>query len=203
MSDASDSSGGLERLNEAAERARRELLQQLAMEADRLDRDLDTHSERISADLSLALDRRLREASERDRKLLSRQLESGATALRAEIDAILGEARSELDGLHRELARLGGEIRTAATRAEHGIIETARVAEATVSARAQSAAAEAIRDLTSTAAGLAERLEQRSRSADSRDRLDAVLNRIQAADRRLRDSDARTRRALGRLSVLD
>ena len=81
--------------------------------------------------------------------------------------------------------------------AEDRIAQTARIAEATVSTRAQSAAAEAIRDLTSTANDLSQRIERQASTLDARERLDEILARLRDADQRLRESDERTKRALG------
>ena len=75
--------------------------------------------------------------------------------------------------------------------------------EATVSTRAQSAAAEAIRDLTSTAKDLSQRIERQASTLEARDRLDEILVfRLRDADQRLRDSDERTKRALGDLRAV-
>ena len=86
--------------------------------------------------------------------------------------------------------------------AEDRVAQTARVAEATVSTRAQSAAAEAIRDLTSTAKDLSLRIERQAGTLEARDRLDEILIRLRDADRRLRESDERTKRALGDLRAV-
>ena len=112
------------------------------------------------------------------------------------------EARAELVSLRDELARIGGDIRAAAGVAEDRVAQTARIAEATVSTRAQSAAAEAIRDLTSTAKDLSLRIERQASTLEARDRLDEILIRLRDADQRLRESDERTKRALGDLRAV-
>ena len=112
------------------------------------------------------------------------------------------EARADLVALRDELERIGGDIRSVAGRAEDQVAQTARIAEATVSTRAQSAAAEAIRDLTSTANDISRRIEQQATTIEARERLEDVLVRLRAADQRLRDSDERTKRALRHLRAV-
>ena len=105
-----------------------------------------------------AAERRLAEAAR------AQEREFGAK-LRTDVSAMVLEARAELVSLRDELARIGGDIRAAAGVAEDRVAQTARIAEATVSTRAQSAAAEAIRDLTSTAKDLSLRIERQAEHA--------------------------------------
>ena len=113
------------------------------------------------------------------------------------------EARAELVALRDELARIGGDIRTAASAAEDRISQTARIAEATVSTRAQSAA--------SRGDPRPERERQRPLAADRAPgehpggRASAstrLLAQLRAADQRLRESDERTQGALGHLRAV-
>lgn len=160
----------------------------------------------LIADAEATISQRAESGAEESRRRLAEEFRSQERAagarLRAELGTIMLEARAELVALRQELARLGGDIRNAAGRAEDRVAQTSRIAEATVSTRAQSAAAEAIRDLTSTANDLSRRLEQQGRTLESREQLEDVLGRLRAADRRLRDSDARTRRALRHLQAV-
>lgn len=160
----------------------------------------------LIADAEATISQRAESGAEESRRRLAEEFRSQERAagarLRAELGTIMLEARAELVALRQELARLGADIRNAAGRAEDRVAQTSRIAEATVSTRAQSAAAEAIRDLTSTAKDLSRRLEQQGRTLESREQLEDVLGRLRAADRRLRDSDARTRRALRHLQAV-
>jgi len=143
------------------------------------------------------------EATERGLRELARshERESGAR-LRADLGSMVLEARGELIALRDDLIRIGGDLRNASGVAEERIAQTARIAEATVSTRAQSAAAEAIRDLTAAANDLSQRIARQASTLEGRERLDEVLARLRAADERLRRSDERTRRALGHLKAV-
>jgi hypothetical protein len=105
-------------------------------------------------------------------------------------------------GLRDEITRIGAEVRNAAGAAEDRIAQSTRIAEATVRTRAETATAEALRDLTFRAADLSRRVERQSSSLDARERLEEALARLHAAEDRLRDSDERTRRALRHLRAV-
>ncbi len=134
--------------------------------------------------------------------LRSREREVGARR-RIEVGTIMIDVRAELVSLRNELAQIGGRIcRVASGAAEDRVAQTERIAEATVSTRAQIAAAEAIRDLASTANDLSRRIEQQAGTVEARERLEDVLDRLHAAVQRLRESDERTRRALRHLKAV-
>ena len=78
----------------------------------------------------------------------------------------------------------------------------AELAEMTLSTKAQSAAAQAIRDLTATARDLSLRIEAQAGAVDVAERLDEVLAGLRVADQRLRESDERTRTALRHLRAV-
>lgn len=129
-------SGGLNRVRAAAERARRDLLRQLAEEAERLDREIGQRSERVideawqltedrvgrevdrlqeaSSNLSLELHRQLREGSERYGALLGQRLEASGAELREEVLEALENHRA---GSERRIdQRLEAAVRTLSQR---------------------------------------------------------------------------------------
>ena len=126
---------------------------------------------------------------------------SGAR-VRAELGALMIEARAELITLQNELERVGGDIRTAASQAEDRVSQTGRIAESMVLTRAQAATAEAVRELTATATEISRLIAQEASVAEAHERLESVLVRLRATDQRLRASDERTRRTLGHLRAV-
>ncbi len=207
MSEGNEAEAGLERARLAAETARRDLLRQLAIEADRIDRDLGDHAartierdrrlaedrvdqeigrlRRVSTTLSLELHRQLDDGAERSRALLDQQLEVMSAELRARADRSALEITADVDRrfeAHR--LRTVGELAERLDAAEQAI----RVS--------------IDRGLEEARERPARELRERPRPeavADDRGRLEQVLSRLRAADRRLRESDQRTRLALRRL----
>jgi hypothetical protein len=125
-----------------------------------------------------------------------------ATRMRTDLGAMMIEARAELTALRDELGQSGGDVRIAASAAEERIAQIAELAETTLSTKAQSAAAQAIRDLTATARDLSLRIEAQAGAVDVAERLDEVLAGLRVADQRLRESDERTRTALRHLRAV-
>ena len=121
------------------------------------------------------------------------------TRLQADIATLLGEARSELFALRDEVGKLGADIQVAAQVAEERVVQTAKLARETVETRAASAGAGAVRDITATATQVAKLLEHQRNSAEAQERLEEVVDRLAAADARLRSSDERTKAALRHL----
>ena len=113
-------------------------------------------------------------------------------------------ARRELEELSADLGRLAAEIRVAAARAQDGVLETAKLAEASARAQLESAAAESVGRVRAATPRSAPAAPEAGRPTGTGEDVAAqgvegVLARLRSADQRLRDSDERTRRALRQL----
>jgi hypothetical protein len=122
--------------------------------------------------------------------------------MRTDLGAMMIEARAEILAMREELTQSGGDVRIAASAAEDRVSQIAEIAETTLTTKAQSAAAQAIRDLTATARDLSLRIEAQAGAVDVAERLDEVLAGLRVADQRLRESDERTRTALRHLRAV-
>jgi hypothetical protein len=125
-----------------------------------------------------------------------------STRMRTDLGAMMIEARAEILAMREELTQSGGDVRIAASAAEDRVSQIAEIAETTLTTKAQSAAAQAIRDLTATARDLSLRIEAQAGAVDVAERLDEVLAGLRVADQRLRESDERTRTALRHLRAV-
>jgi hypothetical protein len=125
-----------------------------------------------------------------------------STRMRTDLGAMMIEARAEILSMREELTQSGGDVRIAASAAEERVAQIAEIAEMTLTTKAQSAAAQAIRDLTATARDLSLRIETQAGAVDVSERLDEVLAGLRVADQRLRESDERTRSALRHLRAV-
>lgn len=215
MSEANEADAGLERARLAAENARRDLLRQLAVEADRLDRDLGDHAERmierdrrlaedrvdqeigrmrrVSTTLSLELHRQLHEGTERSRTLLDKHLEVATAELRARADRSALEIAADVDRRFDDHQQ----------RAMSELAERLDAAERTIRVSIDRGLEDARERLARDLDGRLAQPSARAVVTGGRERLEHVLDRLQAADRRLRESDQRTRRALRQLGELE
>ena len=114
-----------------------------------------------------------------------------ATRMRTDLGAMMIEARAELVALRDELNQSGGDVRIAASAAEERVAQIAELAETTLSTKAQSAAAQAIRDLTATARDLSLRIEAQAGVGRRR----RAARRGSRGSARRRSATARVRRA--------
>ena len=94
-------------------------------------------------------------------------------------------------------------MKDASDTAEMRIAQTAKVAEANVSTRTESATAGAVRDITASAAAIAKRLEEQVTGGPGPDALEELLERLRDADERMRASEERTREALRHLRAVE
>ena len=215
MSEANEAEAGLERARLAAENARRDLLRQLAIEADRLDRDLGDHAERmierdrrlaedrvdqeigrmrrVSTTLSLELHRQLHEGTERSRTLLDKHLEVATAELRARADRSALEITADVDRRFEDHQH----------RAVSELAERLEAAERTIRESIDRGLEDARERLARDLEGRLAESSGRAAVTGGRERLEQVLNRLRAADRSLRESDQRTRRALRQLGEIE
>ena len=117
------------------------------------------------------------------------------TRLREEVEALVGEAREELEAERERLAEAEQRTRAEAGATAQRSAAQAEAAEARVRAAADAAGAEAARSVWATADAVWKRIEHESKVQATRRQLESVLERFREADRRLRQKEARLRAA--------